>query len=369
MCAEKLDQIPDDPNFPPKLQHLLSLRDGAPLVAKELASEFPPTVVASAAPKIRAWEVAGLYYLSGHRYHEALIVFSKLYDHLLAASEESGAWRSKGMPLVWMSECYQHLGFASIARRFLLLTLIEDAIGGKGSIRPEETGSYFRLVWLGGLSDAEVQRYATEAYVWYEQNPTNGRYPEWVLQQLDDNWIAQAPSNQEVGVFVSNARYVKHLMNQLGDGTGNALELLASYLLSSMPGCRTTRRSRTPSTDYDIVCSVDGLELDFRSEFGRYFVCECKDWHSPADFSTMAKFCRVLDSVKSRFGILFSKEGMTGADRLKHAEREQLKVFQDRGIVIVVVDKSDIQRVSDGANFINILRSKYEKVRLDLIGN
>jgi hypothetical protein len=111
---------------------------------------------------------------------------------------------------------------------------------------------------------------------------------------------------------------------------------------------------------------MEGLEVDFRSEFGRYFVCECKDWERAADFTTMAKFCRVLDSVKSRFGILFSKEGISGIKETTNAAREQLKVFQDRGMVIVVVDMDDLNKVANGNNFINMLRTKYESVRLDL---
>src|SRR5262245_7312786 len=133
-----------------------------------------------------------------------------------------------------------------------------------------------------------------------------------------------------------------------------------------MPGCRTTRRSRTPSTDNDIICSMDGLDVDFRSELGRYFVCECKDWASPADFTTMAKFCRVLDSTKARFGLLFSSSGITGAGETVFAEREQLKVFHDRGIVIVVLDREDIQAVAGGKNLISLLRDRYEAVRLDI---
>ena len=141
----------------------------------------------------------------------------------------------------------------------------------------------------------------------------------------------------------------------------------AEYLLSAMPGCRTYRRKRSHSTDYDIVCSLDGFDLDFRSELGRYFVCECKDWAEPADFSTFAKFARVLDSTKSRFGILFSREGITGGASTSAASREQLKLFQDRGIVVVVVTRADINAVVDGHNFITLLREKYERVRLDLM--
>src|SRR5262249_14813046 len=137
------------------------------------------------------------------------------------------------------------------------------------------------------------------------------------------------------------------------------VEVLAEYLMSCMPGCRTRRRERSNSTDYNIVCAMEGFELDFRSELGRHFVCECKDWASAADFTTMAKFCRVLDSIKSRFGILFSRSGITGSGKTQFAEREQLKVFQDRGIVIVVLSLSDLQAVANGANLITLLRNRY----------
>ena len=82
----------------------------------------------------------------------------------------------------------------------------------------------------------------------------------------------------------------------------------------------------------------------------------------------MAKFCRVLDSIKSRFGILFSKLGITGKGKTTNAELEQLKVFQDRGMVIVVVSQKDLEKLAEGGNFISLLRTKYERVRLNLIG-
>jgi hypothetical protein len=111
---------------------------------------------------------------------------------------------------------------------------------------------------------------------------------------------------------------------------------------------------------------MEGFDLDFRSELGRYFVCECKDWQAPADFSTMAKFCRVLDSTKARFGVLFTMNGITGAQRTTDAAREQMKVYQDRGIVIVTIDQADLKAIADGGNLISLLRDRYETVRLDL---
>ena len=125
-------------------------------------------------------------------------------------------------------------------------------------------------------------------------------------------------------------------------------------------------RQRTNSTDLDVTGAFEGPVQDFRSDLGRYFVCECKDWEKPADITAFAKFSRILDSTKCRFGILFSREGISGAGHTLHAEREQLKLFHDRGIVIVVVSNADLERVAQGANFITMLRAKYEKVRLDL---
>ncbi len=58
---------------------------------------------------------------------------------------------------------------------------------------------------------------------------------------------------------------------------------------------------------------------------------------------------------------------ISGEGKTEDAEREQIKVFQDRGIVILVVDMGNIKNVANGSNFINLLRTKYERVRLDLI--
>jgi len=59
----------------------------------------------------------------------------------------------------------------------------------------------------------------------------------------------------------------------------------------------------------------------------------------------------------------------TGMNHSAFATREQLKVFQDRGVVIVVINRDDLAAVAPGANLIRVLREKYEAVRLDLRGS
>lgn len=355
--------------LPQSLVPFLERRDGAAVLAHELPKTFTPETIANTDVPRRAWELAGLYYFNQRRYHEAIPIFLSLYDHLLAAQEKIGSQVHKGMPLVWISDCYAAMGFPVLAKRYLMLTLCEDAIREAGNVSPETTGIYFRLVWGSGLPDSELKKYAAQIHKLSQDNPQESLFPEWILQELDQNWMTEFPSPQEGSVYSANRRYISFLIAKLGDKTGKNLERLADYLLSCMPGCRTTRRQRSGSTDYDLVCSIEGIEIDFRSELGRYFVCECKDWESPADFTAMAKFCRVLDSTKSRFGILFSRSGISGEGHTSYAEREQLKVFQDRGMVVVVIDQTDLEYVAQGGHFISLLRSKYERVRLDIVRN
>ncbi len=312
------------------------------------------------------WERIGNFYKNQRRYHEALSIYFSLYDQFLAAQHVSRQWIQKATPLVWIAECCAQLGFRVLAKRYLMLSHIDDSIALKGGVSPGGTGVYFRLVWLRGFPDSELRRYAQEAYALYREKQDNSFYPEWVLQQLNQDWMTEIPSPLEIGVYWANRRYANHLIERLGDKKGLALETLAQYTLSCMPGCRTTVRKRTTASEIDIVCSMEGVESDFRSELGRYFVCECKDWKKAVDFSAVAKFCRVLDSIKSRFGIIFSPKGISGQRNTKYAASEPQKLFQTHGIVLVVIDRDDLASIANGNNFVNLLRNKYEGVRLDL---
>ncbi|MEK6726115.1 MAG: hypothetical protein AABY54_06155, partial [Deltaproteobacteria bacterium] len=141
---------------------------------------------------------------------------------------------------------------------------------------------------------------------------------------------------------------------------------LSEYLLMCLPGARVKKRVKTHSTDLDVLCAMDGFFYDFRSELGRYIICECKNWKKKANFTAVAKFMRVLDSAKCKTGILFSKNGISGKKRRKDAEIEIIKYFQEREKIIIVISEPDLRKISSGASFLNILRDKYENIKFDL---
>lgn len=350
---------------------IIKKRDGSFEIVAKLKSDFQPSQIVTnptANKEQRIWELIGLHYKANRRYFESISIFKALYEQMLQWQVDNAKWVHKGMPLVWISDIFSEMGLAVLSKRYLMLTLVEDAIRENGKISPNSSGVYFRLVWNFGMADFELDKYQHQIFEIFNNDDHKSLFPEYVLQNLDKEWMIELPSQREVTYYLINPLYVDELLKNIGNGTGKSLEYIASYLLSCMPGCKTNTRfyQMGNTTDYDVVCSLDGFVLDFRSELGRYFVCECKDWDKPANFTTMAKFCRILTSIKSNFGILFSKNGITGQDEELYAEREQLKVFQDSGIVIVVLDLKDIVKIKSGQNLINMLRTKYEKIRLDL---
>jgi hypothetical protein len=313
----------------------------------------------------RVWDYAGLLLQSRGRPHEALEIHWQHYLQLLGAQRGTNRVH-KGTPLVRIADCYGAIGFPVHSKRYLMLTLCEDALRDNGNVSPQTTGFYFRLIW-GGLPERSLRQYCGQFVRLAQNMPRAALFPEALLQRLeDDKWMTESPSINEASFYRVNPFYVRHLIENLGDGSGQILELLTQYLMSCMAGCRTRHRAISWSTDYDLICAMEGFDLDFRSELGRYFICECKDRKNGTDFSAMAKFCRVLDSIKSRFGILVSPKGVTGQGKKRDADLERMKIFQDRGIVIVVLNLEDLKRVADGMNLIALLRSQYEDVRLDL---
>jgi hypothetical protein len=313
------------------------------------------------------WERIGNFFKNLGNFHEAIVFYSSLYEKLIDAQLENNIWVDKVKPLVWISDCYNYLEFPVISKRYLMYALCEDAIRENGQCNPVDMASYWRLKTRHGMTEDKIKNYYVSAYGKYSENIQAAQYPEWIVQNLDDKtWSLGVPSPSEGYLFNINFSYLKKLKDNLGDSQGNNLESLAEYLLLCMPGCSVNKRKRSYSNEYDIVCSMEGYEIDFRSEFGRYFICECKDCKNSANVTTILKFCRILDSFKAKFGIIFSTKGISGKGKDRNAEREIYKMYQDRGVIIIVVDEDDIQKILDGSNFITMLKEKYEKVRLDL---
>jgi hypothetical protein len=109
-----------DPEIVPVLEDHAS----ASRLLELLPSKYSPTTVLSPSGA-RAWELAGLWFLNRNRGYEAVSLFWRLHQQM---HEGQSVWCHKGQALVWLSESYVRLGFPVHAKRYLMLTLCEDAL-------------------------------------------------------------------------------------------------------------------------------------------------------------------------------------------------------------------------------------------------
>lgn len=348
--------------IPSHCAKLLDQRDGAFRVVEMLRHSVDP----SEEREGQVWDSCARFYAVQSRLYEALMIYRAMYSKLLELQEKDQHRKHKGTPLVRVSEVHAMMGHPLLAKRYIMLTTCEDAIQTAGNIPIENTCSYFRAVWEHGISDEDFHRYARDAWTAAQKEPEAMRFPEWALQDLDQNWMTEYASTAEASLYVANSDYCACLLSKLGSGDERALERLAHYLLNCVPGFRAKMRMRTHSTEYDVYCAIEGPTHDFRSELGRYFICECKDWKHPANVTAILKFSSVLRAAKCRFGIMFSRYGITGQTDLEDAKRQLLRLTEG-GIIVLIVTESDLQNIAKGSNFFSILRDQYERTLLDLI--
>src|SRR5262245_25405763 len=112
----------------PDLLKLAQLRNSAALLLEELPKRFSLKEISIGGSKAqRTWELLGIQHMQQWRFFDALQIFSGLYQQMLTAQDRYGRIH-KGMPLVWMADCFQRLRCRVHAKRYLMLTLCEDAI-------------------------------------------------------------------------------------------------------------------------------------------------------------------------------------------------------------------------------------------------
>jgi hypothetical protein len=122
--------------------------------------------------------------------------------------EEKHVRLHKGTALVRISDAHATMGHSLTAKRFMMLTICEDGLAFAGSIPPETTGSYFRAVWQYGISHDQFNEYAARAWNLWRGHEREARFPEWVLQELDQKWLVDYPSTTESALCITNKDYV-----------------------------------------------------------------------------------------------------------------------------------------------------------------
>lgn len=299
-----------------------------------------------------------------------------LYEKQLHAPRKDSLWVWKAKTLVLLSERFRQLGWYWHSRRFAMLALMDESRLWSGSVSVNHS-SFVQLTLQHALPQSTVRKLAKIAFSASKKDQQILRFPEAMLLKIDESWkgsvIDPLESNQ---VFLSNA-YLAHLIDDLkqirqsgGRGSsqkaGKAFELICRYLLSILPGVRTAGNVTVSgtNTDFDVLCSWEGNRINFLQECTSYFIAECKCYQDTVPFTYVAKFARILEEVRANFGIIFSLEGISGHDTSSYAGAEQQYLYLNKGIVILDISLSDIESLLKNSNFFELIRDKYESVRV-----
>lgn len=134
---------------------------------------------------------------------------------------------------------------------------------------------------------------------------------------------------------------------------GDALEELAAYVALLIPGCTVAHKV----LDLDDVGESDLLVANraathtlYSELFGRHFIIECKNWDAlDVGVKEIGYFIVRVQLTHCRFGIMFSKNGITGNAEQQSAARGLIRrAYHESGILCVVVEAADFDRLKSG---------------------
>jgi hypothetical protein len=130
---------------------------------------------------------------------------------------------------------------------------------------------------------------------------------------------------------------------------GNALEDLAAYLLLLIPGLVPARKlvDERNTHESDLVLRDLSGPTGITSQLmGQDILIECKNWGTAVGVEQVGYFLYRMHLTHTRFGIMFSKGGITGSKSDSAATDLIRKAFHEDGDVCIIIDSSDLERLS-----------------------
>lgn len=352
--------------LPPELKELLKHPEAARLCSNWLQNAHPAFALRKTAGEaVFQWDMVGMFLASQQRWFEAISVHRELYG-LMCEAQEGFGWIHKGLPLVRLRDWHRRLGHPWHAERYLLLTLVEDAIADQGKIDRRRRGVYYRCRWEDGWSDEEFRRIEETCWKSFNEEPDMREFPEEIARRVDARHLRAAATPAEADLYEINIPYASRLFQRAAKEDWKALERLAAYELGCIPGFEVELQKRSLASVFDVFVRVRGSYSDFRRDFGTYMLGECKNWQKPVDTETVAYLAQNLALHECPAGILFSQSGISGSDELRYAALTVLRAYHHSGRIILVLNQTDFKMASQGESLQEILRRVYEQVRFDL---
>lgn len=197
------------------------------------------------------------------------------------------------------------------------------------------------------------------------------RLPEWLLAEaLNDSRCVSlvAPSalysHHPCHPFVKAA--AKHVFFDKGKATvkGRRLETFTAFLVSTVPGMRPRSGllHQGSTGELDVLATMFG-ETPYPLP-GRplEWLIECKNWKDKVGAPEVGHFLAKMQHSAATFGIIIAKEDLTGG-KDSAGERFRREFSLREGIVCLVLNSQDIEKLGKSGTFRALIEDKYEQER------
>lgn len=141
---------------------------------------------------------------------------------------------------------------------------------------------------------------------------------------------------------------------------GRALEDLIAYLFELIPGITVTARNKLNAfgaEEIDVAFWNEGDPLGLRM-FDHLLLVESKNWSVPAGYPEIAIFNDKLRSRGRPMGIFVASAGITGDPASLTAAHGVLARALSEGREIIVVTRSEIEKLADTSELVRLLKRK-----------
>lgn len=312
----------------------------------------------------------------------AINSFKRYYERCLELELENNERIHKAETLHWIGRFYYELRKFDEAFYYWILTFLDDIL----SEYYKTTDTYGKICMPNSL-DAPVckllqlyfdvpvinlQNLKKNSMELLENESDTILNPELLKFKLREVGY-QTPRLIDYQSYRPNISYLKSMYNKASETNDFKLwEQFAAFLFSSIDGLEpiTNLRPGEGSYEFDVIirnCSRNEL---FLSMLGDYIGVECKHLtKETVNVKELNHFASKLKYHDMKTGIIFSKTPISGWKNQKgeqYGKLVQAKIFNRNGIIVFDISESDIERILNGINLIELVIEKYEDVRLSL---
>jgi hypothetical protein len=146
---------------------------------------------------------------------------------------------------------------------------------------------------------------------------------------------------------------------------GTALEGAACAIFGAVPGIL---EPVTNVVDYATAGEIDILFPNKAPAHGlwflpRAFLCECKNWNSPAGSQEIIVFTDRIRQRACGSGVLISRNGITGSPEDLTAANHHIARALEAGIEIIVLDWENLRQIRSTSGLIRCVEQKWIRLK------